>query len=239
MVVFDFDHTVVEDNTDIVIRDLVGKEKISDGVKKLFTVSGWIPYMQEILHILHANNITKSQIKATVENIPEVNGLKDLIRKLHKTQKVDIVIISDSNSVFINYWCNFNGMTQYIKKIYTNPAQFIENDVLKIQPYHHQITCDLSSVNLCKGDILEEFVKNEFEQNNVIYSKIFYIGEHYLSIKLNCYAMNSFFFIIPNQVMDITIFAQCFVLVLVIMDWHEKDLPWNEKLMPFPRNWVC
>lgn len=181
----------MEDNTDIVVRDLVGKDKISDDVKKLYTVSGWIPYMQEIFHILHANNVTKSQIKSTVENIPEVNGLKELIRKLHQTGKVDVVIISDSNSVFINYWCDFNGVTQYIKKIYTNQAQFNENDVLKVQPYHHQTTCDLSSVNLCKGDVLEEFAKNEFEQNNVIYSKAFYIGEHsiamtYVFIYLNC-----------------------------------------------------
>lgn len=185
MIVFDFDHTVVEDNTDIVVRDLVANEKISDDVRKLFTVSGWIPYMQAIFHILHANNITKSQIKATVEQIPEVIGLKDLIRKLHQTGNADIVIISDSNSVFINYWCEFHGMTQYIKKIYTNEAQFIENDVLKIQPFHHQTTCELSSVNLCKGDILEEIAKNEFEQNNVFYSKVFYIGEHdiYLRIK--------------------------------------------------------
>lgn len=172
----------MEHNTDIVVRDLVDKEKISDDVKKLYSHSGWIPYMQEIFHILHANNITKSQIKVAVENIPEVNGLTELIGKLHQTENVDVVIISDSNSVFINYWCDFNGMTQYIKKVYTNQAQFKENDVLKIQPYHHQTTCDLSSINLCKGDILEEFAKNEFEQNNVIYSKIFYIGEHSITM---------------------------------------------------------
>lgn len=204
MIVFDFDHTIVEENTDIVVRNLVDKGKISDDVKKLYTDSGWIPYMQEIFHILHANNITKSEIKATVENIPEVNGLKELIRKLHRTGNIDIVIISDSNSVFINYWCDFNGMTKYIKKIYTNQAEFIENDILKIQPYHHQTNCDLSSVNLCKGDILEEFVKNEFEQNNVIYSKIFYIGEHSITMTFIYHTRNCFI------IMNCCLYYVCF-----------------------------
>lgn len=176
LVAFDFDHTVVDDNTDIVVRDLV-KSEISDEVTKLYKSSGWILYMQEIFYILHANGFTKSQIKNTIERIPEVDGLKMLFKQLYDTGSVDTIIISDSNSMFIKFWCDHNDVSKYIKHIYTNQAQFNDDDVLKIRPYHHQVDCQLSSENLCKGSILEDFVRNQLNERHVIYDNIFYIGD--------------------------------------------------------------
>lgn len=176
MAAFDFDHTVVDDNTDIVVRDLM-TSNITDDVKKLYKKSGWIPYMQEIFHILHADGITKSQIKEAIEEIPEVAGLKTLFKELNDTGIVDIIIISDSNSVFIKYWCDHNDVSKYIKHTYTNQAHFNDQDILKIQPYHHQLDCQLSSVNLCKGAVLEEFVRHQQQERNIVYDKIFYVGD--------------------------------------------------------------
>ena len=37
--------------------------------------------------------------------------------------------------------------------VYTNPGKWMEGEEegrLWIEPYHHQTTCDLSTVNLCK-----------------------------------------------------------------------------------------
>lgn len=177
LIAFDFDHTIVDDNTDIVVRDMLDKEKISDDVKKLYKNSGWIPYMQEIFHILHENNFTRSEIKACIEKIPEVAGSKDLLKRLHETGTIDTIIISDSNSEFIKYWCDYNNVSKYIKEIFTNPANFNAHDVLKIQPYHHQLDCKLSSENLCKGDVLEDFVRKQKLNHNIIYENIFYVGD--------------------------------------------------------------
>lgn len=173
---FDFDHTVVNDNTDIVVRDLV-KSKITEEVTKLYKKSGWIPYMQEIFYLLHKDGFTKPQIKDAIEGIPEVTGLKTLFKELNDTGNVDIIIISDSNSVFIKFWCDHNDVSKYIKHIYTNQAHFNDDDVLLIQPFHHQTECRLSSENLCKGKVLEDFVRNQRDGCNVIYDKIFYIGD--------------------------------------------------------------
>lgn len=177
LVAFDFDHTVVDSNTDLVVRDLIDNAKISDEVNKLYKSSGWISYMQEIFHILHANGLKKADIKSAIENIEEVAGLKSLIQRLHGSGCVDVIVISDSNSTFIKYWCDYHGITDCIKRVYTNYAEFNNDDVLKIQPYHHQKSCRLSSENLCKGDILEEFVRNEQETNNVFYEIVFYVGD--------------------------------------------------------------
>lgn len=176
LVAFDFDHTVVDDNTDIVIRDMV-KSKITDEVTKLYTKSGWIPYMQEIFHLLHSDGFTIKEIKAAIEDIPEVSEIKTLFKQLHDTGNVDIIIISDSNSVFIKYWCDYNGVSNYIKHVFTNQAHFNDQGVLKVQPYHHQTECNLSSENLCKGSVLEEFCRQQQQQQNIVYDRIFYIGD--------------------------------------------------------------
>lgn len=177
LVAFDFDHTVVDDNTDIVVRDLIAKDKIPEEVKFLYTSSGWIPYMQAIFKLLHANAVRRNDMFAAIENIPEVNGMKDLIRRLYETQDTDVIVVSDSNSQFIGHWCRHNGITEYVKDVFTNPAEFDADEVLKIQPYHHQTTCSLSSVNLCKGSILETYLQEQQKSNGVAYKKIFYVGD--------------------------------------------------------------
>lgn len=176
LVAFDFDHTVVDDNTDIVVRDLV-KSKISDKITKLYKKDGWIPYMQEIFYLLHADGFTKAQIQQAIEGIPEVAGLTALFKRLWDAGTVDAIVISDSNSEFIKFWCDYNGVGQYIKQIFTNQAQFMPDDVLKIQPYHHQLECQLSSVNLCKGSVLENYVRKQFNEHRVVYDRIFYVGD--------------------------------------------------------------
>lgn len=176
LVAFDFDHTVVDDNTDIVVRDLA-KSTISDEITKLYKQSGWIPYMQEIFHLLHGDGFRRIEILDAIKGIPEVAGLKALLKTLYDTGTVDIIIISDSNSVFIKHWCDHNNVTDYIKQVFTNQAHFNDNEVLKIQPYHHQLECPLSSENLCKGKVLEDYVQSQLEENAVAYDNIFYVGD--------------------------------------------------------------
>lgn len=176
LVAFDFDHTVVDDNTDIVVRDLA-KSKISDEIKALYKKSGWIPYMQEIFYVLHGDGFRKKEILEAIKGIPEVAGLKALFKALNDTGVVDIIIISDSNSVFIKQWCDHNNVTDYIKEVFTNQAHFNDDEVLKIQPYHHQMECPLSSENLCKGKVLEDYVESQLVENGIAYDNIFYIGD--------------------------------------------------------------
>lgn len=176
LVAFDFDHTVVDDNTDIVVRDLV-KSKISDEITKLYKKSGWTQYMQEIFYLLHADGFTKAQIQRAIEGIPEVSGFVSLLKRLHDTGTVDTIVISDSNSEFIKFWCDYNGVSRYINRIFTNQAHFTSDDVLKIKPYHHQLECKLSSENLCKGSVLEDYVRAQYDEHRIVYDRVFYVGD--------------------------------------------------------------
>lgn len=168
----DFDHTVTNLNTDLVARDLIDSSLISKEIKELYKRNGWIPYMQEIFKLLHKNGISKSELLTAVSDIPEVPGMVNCLQTLTK-HNFDIIIISDSNSEFISSWNLKNGLSQYIDTIFTNPAKFNGDGLLEIKPYHSQTDCTLSSVNLCKGHILEEFLKNK----NFEYKNVFYFGD--------------------------------------------------------------
>ncbi|XP_044018306.1 pyridoxal phosphate phosphatase PHOSPHO2-like isoform X2 [Aphidius gifuensis] len=167
---FDFDHTIVQKNTDLVARSLI-PEKIIIQEKKLC----WTDYMKNIFVLLHKNNIQKDKIINSIQEIPGVNGIKDLLINLH-SNNCEIIIISDSNSVFIDSWLKAHNLDNIVDKIFTNPAWFDEEGLLNISPYQHQTWCHLDSENLCKGYVLEKYIKQR-QSEDVTFDKIAYAGD--------------------------------------------------------------
>lgn len=176
LAVFDFDHTVIDDNSDTAVTKLVDKNKISRELKELHRAEGWTAYMQGIFHVLHGNNVTEAGIANLIGGLPEVKGLKKLITELHDNMNYDIIIISDSNTYFINTWLQANNLTSKVLKVFSNPAQFSENGLLDIKMYHIQESCKLSTRNMCKGMILEDFIKSQAD-SGVSYEKVVYVGD--------------------------------------------------------------
>lgn len=175
---FDFDHTIVSDNSDIVARDLIPSSyTIPDHVKDLYNSdNGWTEYMGEIFKILNGNKIPKNDIVTAITSIPEVTGMVELIQTLVK-MNFEVIIISDSNTEFIRCWCEANGITKSISNVYSNPASFDENDLLTIRPFHKQTSCQLSQMNLCKGQVLEEHIARRSTSDGSSFDKVFYIGD--------------------------------------------------------------
>lgn len=176
LAVFDFDHTISEYNTDIVVRDLLDQSLITPDLKSIVRSCGWIPFMQRVFRLLHQNGFTPSDIISAIRGIPEVPGIKSCIAEL-AANNFHIIIISDSNSEFIRTWNEFNDIEKYIHTTFTNPAKFNNNGSLEVHPFHHQTECSISSRNLCKGKILEDFLEKQFNEANTEYEKVFYIGD--------------------------------------------------------------
>ena len=171
---FDFDHTICEDNTDYEAQKLLPNEKIPDSVRRFYKSDNWITYMGKIFELLNENSIDLEKIKTTINEIPPAPGIDTLLTELY-SQNCEIIIISDSNSLFIEWWLNHNGLSHTVKEIFSNPA-LIQNGMLKIEMYHLQDYCLLSNKNLCKGQILEEYIyKRSLE--GVCFKKIAYVGD--------------------------------------------------------------
>lgn len=172
LAVFDFDHTIVDDNTDTVIVQLI--KDIPKEVKLLHRSDGWTAFMQAVFKLAHQQQIDEKEIANHIKKIPPVKGMCELLQVL-ATNNYDVVIVSDSNSYFIDVWLEHYKMQQNVLKVFTNPAHFVDG-LLHIQMYHLQNDCRLSTKNLCKGRIMQEFIQ-ERQQQGCTYTQTIYCGD--------------------------------------------------------------
>lgn len=174
---FDFDYTVVAQNTDTVIRDLLPPDKLTKDMQDIIEVQGWTEYMAEVFRRLHSCQIRPEKILETIHGIPEVPGFVRLLKRLNTKYGCDLIVISDSNSVFIEEWIKSHGLQENFARVFTNPARFEESGLLTIKPFHHQTDCRLSAVNLCKGKVLEHFMIEQDLRYNTTYERVIYVGD--------------------------------------------------------------
>lgn len=175
LAVFDFDHTIIHDNSDIVVMNLIDNSKIPREVKQLHRRDGWTAFMQGVFETLYRYGIDEETINDVVTKLPAVPGMIELIKEMNEKLDFDVIVISDSNSYFINNWLSANDLDQNVKKVFTNPAHF-EKGLLKIEMYHFQEICKLSTKNLCKGQIMQDFVVQQKNMNEV-YDRVIYCGD--------------------------------------------------------------
>jgi len=162
LLVFDFDHTIVDLNTDAEVQKLHPGGKIPDtsDVHGLYSEVGWTQYMAEVFKLLHENQVNKSEILSMMASLKYSPGMDVLLKTSVEKYNAKIIIISDSNSVFINHILEIRGIKNLVDVVFTNPAEW-DGDLLQIKPYHHQTDCDLSEANLCKGRILDEYINSQ------------------------------------------------------------------------------
>ena len=174
LLAFDFDHTLIEANADVRVQDL-SPEPIPKYIKAIYSKQGWNEYMGAIFAHLHSKGVKPDHILTCMKGIPLVHGMEKFLTSL-SMEEFEVIIISDANSVFIDCILENTGLNKLVSKVYTNPAWFDGEGCLQIKYYHHQDWCDLSTVNLCKGHILNEH-HSEALKNGLEYSTIVYIGD--------------------------------------------------------------
>lgn len=170
---FDFDNTIVADNSDLVVQKLLPCEIIPK--YKDNAINGWTSHMQNIFELFHQQNIDQSKIEECLNQIEPNCGFKELIENLAEKYNYDIIIVSDANTHFINTWLIQNKLHKYVTQIFTNPAEF-QNGLLKIQCYENQESCNLCARNICKGQVLEDFIDLK-DKEGVKYDKVVYVGD--------------------------------------------------------------
>jgi len=175
LLAFDFDHTMIEDNSDTHVQKLSPGGKIPDSMKDKYDPDGWTEWMGTIFRYLHQHGTTPQHMLANMAQIPWVAGMENLLQNLN-LERYEVIIISDSNSVFIKHCLESAKLSHVVSETYTNPAYFDESGCLNIEFYHNQDWCDLSTINLCKGHILEAHIA-EAKTKGIEYSTVGYIGD--------------------------------------------------------------
>jgi len=164
--VFDFDHSLVDNNTDTFVFDVLSPS-LREKVNALSADVQWTELMNQSL-----NELQEQQGK-TVENIrlcmtqipfqPAMRRALDHLRILRREGKCKLYIASDSNTFYIDaILCHYGyGPTgDTFDGIFTNPA-FVDKStgrlcVKKFVEKHNCTVCN--TVNMCKRDIYETYL---------------------------------------------------------------------------------
>ncbi|CAD5122067.1 unnamed protein product [Dimorphilus gyrociliatus] len=173
LIAFDFDHTIVDENSEPFVFDKLAPNGIPDDIKSLYNRLGWNEYVGAVFAYLHSKGTSVDEIKKALYEVKLTAGMKQLL-DLIKSEGLEAIIISDANSVFINELLKKFNLTETFSTVYTNPSKVEENGLITISYYHKQDWCDLSTVNMCKGHILDEHIKT-----NGGYDKVMYVGDGY------------------------------------------------------------
>ncbi len=129
--------------------------------------------MQAVFAHLHSKSIVRSDYEAKLEeDLNLVDGMYECLEGIRELGG-DIIIISDSNSFFIDHLLEKKEVKHLVDYIFTNPAEFAPDGSLRLSPYHLNTECHLSGINLCKGRVLDEFLK----EKNASFAFLGYVGD--------------------------------------------------------------
>jgi len=117
-------------------------------------------YLMPVQQEINLFQITQSQILDKIGKIPFVEGMASCLQIL-KELGSEIIIISDSNTIFIDHILSGNQLEEVFSAIFTNPAHWDEEETnfLHLKPFHHNDDCNLSGANLCKGKVLYDYIQ--------------------------------------------------------------------------------
>lgn len=111
-----------------------------------------------------------------METIPFTAGMTDLLTFISENKStVDCIVISDSNTVFIDWILKAAGLRAAVNKVFSNPARFNESGHMEVQHYHSH-DCEKCPVNLCKRKVLELYLSKQTD-GGLDYERIFYVGD--------------------------------------------------------------
>ncbi|XP_078260652.1 pyridoxal phosphate phosphatase PHOSPHO2 [Rhinoraja longicauda] len=176
LLVFDFDHTIVDGNSDTWVVRCTPRKKLPDWLRKKYDGKHWNEYMQSVLGYIGDQGIKEPEIKQVMESIPYCSGMVDLLKFICQSKdQVDCLIISDSNTVFINWILEFTNTRLAFDSILTNPATFDEQGFLRIKNFHSHC-CPQCPDNLCKRKALNDFIAAQ-QKVGIRYKKVIYTGD--------------------------------------------------------------
>lgn len=174
--VFDFDHTLVDDNSDTWIMSICPELKLLenlDSLRKQY-IHGWTRLMDHVFSLIHKQGRSKDDVIAHFKRLQLYEQAKAAVRAIHECKTAESIIISDANTISIDAILEESGVRDTIKEIFSNLAHFEENGRLSVKA-HHSHHCEFCkrTPNMCKSLVLKNYLET-CERN---YKKIVYVGD--------------------------------------------------------------
>ncbi|KAL9225603.1 hypothetical protein vseg_001508 [Gypsophila vaccaria] len=162
VVIFDFDKTIVDVDSDNWVVDELGFTELFD---KLIPTMPWNTLMDTMMKEIHERGVTIDQISEVLTRIPIHPRVVPAIKAAHAIG-CDLRIVSDANTLFIETILHHLGIRDRFTEIHTNPSYVDEEGRLRIFPHHDFVKFPLGCgnpcpPNMCKGEVIKRILSEE------------------------------------------------------------------------------
>ncbi|XP_021838790.1 thiamine phosphate phosphatase-like protein [Spinacia oleracea] len=175
MVIFDFDRTIIDGDSDRWVVTQMGLTPLFD---QLASTLPWNSLMNKMMEELHLRGKTIQDIGECLKQMPLHPKIISAIKSAH-SMGCELWIVSDANQFFIKTILEQYQLFGFFKEIITNPTSVDNDGRLRIAPYHGfelcPHGCTLCPSNMCKGMILKHIQTSAGEIG--IKSTAIYIGD--------------------------------------------------------------
>lgn len=184
LILFDFDWTVIDCNSDTWIPEKLTPQIIPYFNELRNKNTQWTELMVCFSFVVHAltlyiqqmllkrmsveYKITIKQIRQCLTTCPIDPHMLQIFRDLKKMGNV-VHIISDANTMFIDTILDHHGVRDCVASIISNPGVIARHERLAIEYLHvtklcgeteeTRHTCITCPINMCKGAIVEQIIK--------------------------------------------------------------------------------
>ncbi|KAF8935759.1 phosphatase phospho-type [Dissophora ornata] len=174
LVVFDFDWTLIETDSDFWVIKTLGGE-LSNEQEAPYQTMLWTDLQELLLGKLYDRGVTRQDLERTLREIPFTPEIIAALR-LMKSEGAELCILSDANTFYIDTILKAHRIDHLFSKIITNPAHFNPEHRLHVARFHGldqaPHNCPLSChANLCKGQELQKLIDAQ------IWDQVIYMGD--------------------------------------------------------------
>ena len=172
---FDFDDTLINDNVDTWVMSVRPELKLLENLRTIHKqFSCWTDLMDHVFQRIHEQGVTKTELLDYISRQRLYDQALKAVTAVGSADNSDAIVLSDANTEFIEHILSVCGVRHVFKEILSNPSHFDpQTDRLHIR-HHHSHSCAVchKTPNLCKGQVLTEYLKKESG-----YDKVVYIGD--------------------------------------------------------------
>ncbi|XP_053623062.1 pyridoxal phosphate phosphatase PHOSPHO2-like [Plodia interpunctella] len=166
LAVFDFDRTIVDDDSDATIINRLREKQPPPEWES--TNHDWTPYMSDVFQHAYSAGLSEEDILSAIGSMRECPGVSSLLKSL-AASGWDVLLLTDANTVFVNHWLKVHGLEDTVTQVMTNRA-FWNNGRLYIEPLMKQTACSRCPTNLCKSIALAQFIAQRPAYKTVVYT---------------------------------------------------------------------
>ena len=160
LAIFDFDWTVVNENSDVWIFKVLSSHNLYKELKRRRGSTQWTQLMDElVVSLMTKEGRSLKEMEEALNTIPIHEDMINLIEDLH-SKGYKLYVVSDANTMFIRSILNARKLLPYFTEIISNPG-IVSDGILRITPIHSNHGCGRCPSNICKGKIVSEILQHE------------------------------------------------------------------------------